>query len=146
MLIFSKSSVSVAYPGEVKGYIGKGEYVKIKDSNKYYVYASSGEQVGKASYKYVELYDGFYAGVDSNNKMMLYNYDGEALLDASIELFSSNYCNTANPSFKVTYKDGKYKVSVYKSNKYETKEYSEISVEGDMSDEPTDDSEKEITE
>lgn len=146
MLIFSKSSVSVAYPGEVKGYIGKGEYVKIKDSNKYYVYASSGEQVGKASYKYVELYDGFYAGVDSNNKMMLYNYDGEALLDASIELFSSNYCNTANPSFKVTYKDGKYKVSVYKSNKYETKEYSEISVEGDMSDEPTDDSEKETIE
>lgn len=146
ILIFNKNSVSVTYPGVIKGYVNKGAYVKIKDGDKYYVYASSGKEVSKNSYKYVELYEEFYAGVDTNNKLKLYNYDGEEVISESVSLHSSTYCNTETPAFKVTYKNGKYEISVFKSNKYETQEYAEISIEDETPEDANNDEELESEE
>ena len=109
----------VEYSAKIRGY--NDSYVKTKDSS-YKVADLSGKNINNNTYKYVELYDSFFAGVDKSNKLMIYDYDGDALLDKSLALSSSTYVRTDNPSFKITYtiKDNikSFTISIYDGTKY----------------------------
>ena len=96
------------------------DLVKVKGTN-YDVIDGEGNVID-SNLKYVQIYDSYYAGVDKNNKVMLYTYDGYALLKDSIPLSSTTYCRTDKPSFKVSAtSDGKtrtFVISVYDGTEY----------------------------
>lgn len=107
------------YGAKIRGY--NDSYVKTKDSS-YKVADTSGSNISSSTYKYVELYDSFYAGVDKNNKLMIYDYDGDPLLDKSLSLITSTYTRTANPAFKVSFtvknNARTFKISIFDGSKY----------------------------
>lgn len=88
------------YKNKIRGYSKDLDLVKVKGTN-YEVIDSNGNVID-SNLKYVQIYDAFYAGVDKNNKVMLYTYEGYVLLKDSIPLSSTTYCRTDKPSFKVS--------------------------------------------
>ena len=117
--LFLDDSNASLYGAKLMGYTGS--YAKIKDTS-YKVADASGANINNNTYKYVELYDSFFAGVDKNNKLMIYDYDGDPLLDKSLSLLTSTYNRTATPSFKVSFtiKNNlkSFKISIYDGSKY----------------------------
>ena len=108
------------YKNKIRGYSKDFDLVKVKGSS-YDVIDGKGNVID-SDLKYVQIYDAYYAGVDKNNKVMLYTYDGYALLKESIPLSSTTYCRTDKPSFKVSStSDGKtrtFVISVYNGTEY----------------------------
>lgn len=108
------------FKNKIRGYSKDLELVKTKGTN-YEVLNSSGNVID-SNLRYVQFYDTYYAGVDKNNKLMLYTYEGYALLKDSVALGSSTYCRTNNPAFKVsTTADGKtrtFVISVLSGSEY----------------------------
>ena len=110
----------VEFKYKVRGYSKDLDLIKIKGSN-YDVVDGKGNVID-SNLKYVQIYDTYYAGVDKNNKLMLYTYDGYALLKDSVQLSSTTYCRTDKPSFKVSStSDGKtrtFVISVFNGTEY----------------------------
>ena len=120
--------------------------VKIKGTN-YDVLSSDGTVID-SNLKYVQIYDTFYAGVDKNNRVMLYTFEGYSLLKDSVALGSSTYCRTENPAFKVSSTtDGKartFVISVFDGTEYKdvvAKEKTAEPVEGESNKEKEEPSE-----
>ena len=107
-------SLTSEFDGKIMGY--NTNYVKVKSGDNYLVYGLKGEEVSKTKFKYVELYDTFYAGVDTNNKINLYKYDNpEKIFATDIDLsITSNYKD--GKSFKASSSGEAYKVEVYNVN------------------------------
>lgn len=76
------------------------EYIKVLNGEKYYLYKNNGELVNENFFKYIELYDAFYAGVDTNNNLMIYDYENNAKLKNNVQLVNTNYY--INPPFSWT--------------------------------------------
>ena len=116
--LLSNGQTSGLFNNKIQGYSSDIKYVKTAANGKYSVYKISGEAVSSDTYNYVELYSGFYAGVDSSNKLKIYDYTGKALTKDSVEIKSKDYTRTNTPAFRVK-QDGKnYKVSVYENDAY----------------------------
>ena len=102
------------------GYSKNKDYYKTKGEY-YNVYDKLGNKVSEDDYEYVELYTDFYAGVDKDQLVYIYDYNGNKLTEKGVKVVSKTYSRTDNPSFKVIRKDGKYTISVLENNEY--KEY-----------------------
>lgn len=107
-------SLTSEFSGKIMGY--KNNFVKVKNGDNYSVFSFSGEEISNTKFKYVELYDTFYAGVDSNNKLNLYKYtDTTPIFSESIALsITSNY--REGKSFTATANGTSYKVTVNNVN------------------------------
>ena len=74
-LLISKSngaSITSAIPYKIRNYTDS--YVKVKNNGKYYIYDFKGKQINDDGFKYIELYDKFFAGVNENNQLGIYTY------------------------------------------------------------------------
>ena len=134
------------YKYKIRGYSKDLDLVKVKGTN-YDVLSSDGTVID-SNLKYVQIYDTFYAGVDKNNRVMLYTFEGYSLLKDSVALGSSTYCRTENPAFKVSSTtDGKgrtFVISVFDGTEYKdvvAKEKTAEPVEGESNKEKEEPSE-----
>lgn len=116
-ILYSKISTSKEFPGKIRGFIGDIEYYKVKEGSNYYVYDNEGDKVTDKGYKYVELYDNFYAGVNGSS-LMLYDYTGKECIEKVIELYSENYYGKEANAFIIAVNNQKVTVSVYKDGSY----------------------------
>jgi len=114
MINSSGATLTSEFTGKIMGY--NENYIKAKNGDHYAVYNYEAEKVSEKQFKYVELYDSFYAGVDSNNKVNLYKYDDQTpIYETSITLIvTSNYRD--GKSFAATIEGSKYKITVYDTN------------------------------
>ena len=117
-LMFDSGQEEGIFPGKINGYSKDLKYFKIRDENGYKVYTAAGEEAVKDAYAYVELYEGFYAGV-KNKEVDIYNYDGKKLSAESVTVGNYPMSRTTTPAFKVK-KNGSngFIVSVYNGKAY----------------------------
>ncbi len=113
-LLLSKSngsSISSAIPYKIRNY--NDQYVKVVNNDKYYVYNLKGKQITTEGYRYVELYNAFFAGVNNNNKLGIYTYKYPTTneiegVDSTLSL--TNYYGNGTLAFKVETSGLNYKV------------------------------------
>jgi hypothetical protein len=109
---------SVGFPNKVRGYNNNKSYFKVVKDGKYFVYDNSGAKVSTDSYVYVELYNDYYAAVNSKKELNVYDYKGNKLNELVVSVGDYKYYAVDNPAFKVK-KDGKdYIVSIWDGSKY----------------------------
>ncbi len=106
-LLLSKNngaSLTSAIPYKIRNY-GK-DYVKVVHNGNYYIYDFKGKQITKTGLKYIELYDNFFAGVDTNNKLGIYTYEksDKNILSGNelIQLNLNKYYGNGMLAFKVS--------------------------------------------
>lgn len=126
-LLLNKSngaSITSAIPYKIRNYNDK--YVKAINNGNYYIYANNGGQLTSKGFKYIELYDKFYAGVDANNQLGLYEYDKSAKSflkteNGLVPLTLSKYYGNGTLAFKMNVTGNNYEVLVgNESNMYES--------------------------
>ncbi len=109
-------SLSSEFSGKVMGY--KDKYVKVKSGSDYSVFTLDGNKISTKTFKYVELYNTFYAAVDSDNKVNIYEYNDTTqtpLCNSGIALnIATNY--KEGKSFSVTETKGIYTITVNKDD------------------------------
>jgi len=109
---------TMGFENKIRGYNSNKKYFKVMESDKYFVYDASANKVSKDSYTYVELYTDFYAALDSNKNLSVYDYSGNKLSEDTVKVGNHALYSTTNPAFKVV-KDGEnYKVSVWDGAQY----------------------------
>ena len=134
-LLFNGEAKTALMPEKIMGYIKSLEYLKTMSNGKYNVYSNSASKINNESYLYVELYNSFYAAVDSEKKLHLYDYSGVEITKSGYELVSNVYNNTDTPSFKVSLKNGIYTIAIYDGEKYVDNVYDPNKVEEPEEDE-----------
>lgn len=83
------------------------KYVKVKrDDGKYYIYKYDNERsINERGYKYVELYDNYFAGVNENNMLGVYLYNDleNNLISGSVlvQLNSTDYYGKKDVAFSI---------------------------------------------
>lgn len=109
---------SVGFTNKIRGYNSTKLYYKVLESGKYYVYDNTGTKLNTEGYAYVELYGNYYAAINSDKEVNIYDYDGTKLNIRTVPVGNYKYYGVANPAFKVA-KDGEdYVVSVWDGTKY----------------------------
>lgn len=103
----SESSSAIQY--KIRNY--NKDYVKVKrDDGKYYIYKiqdMQGKSINEDGLDYIELYDNFYAGVNSNNQLGVFSYDDSKAKNNLISggellpLTSKNYYGNGTLAFKI---------------------------------------------
>ena len=119
IVIFEDGLETEGFSGKIRGYNKNHQYYKVVINNKYYVYDENVESINTESYKYVELYDDYYAGIDEDNMLNIYNYNGNKISSTEVEIGNYPYYKTANPAFKVKKSSSGFIVSVYNGKTYE---------------------------
>ena len=117
-LLFMNNNVDGLYPNKVMGYSPDLKYVKTGSIGKYGISTIGGTPIGNDVYYYVELYNGFFAGVDKDNKLKIYDYTGKALTKDSATLTSKEYNRVEKPAFTVKKTGDNYTVSVLENGEY----------------------------
>lgn len=110
-------TTSVEIPGKILGYSSDVKHYKAKVNNAYAVYNNDGTAVG-SGYAYVELYSTYYAAVNSQKELYIYNYEGEQLTQKAVSIGNYPYTRTSTPAFKVKKEGNGYLVSVYDGSGY----------------------------
>ncbi|MBR1413539.1 MAG: hypothetical protein IJ574_02600 [Bacilli bacterium] len=109
-----------ALTGVISGNIIKyhDDYLVTKENSLYYVYSFEGKRVNNNGYKFIELYDSYYAVVDNTNKLNAYNYNdnGKKLFANDLDLLVTSFNNQENKSFNITYSSGIYYASILNSS------------------------------
>lgn len=117
-MLSEDGSKSQEFSGKIMGYSSDLNYFKIKTGNDYAVYDSAGEKISIETHNYVDLYNGYYVGIDSDKNLNVYDYQGEKITKKSIKLGDYPYTNTDKPAYKIK-KDGSYFViSVFDGKEY----------------------------
>lgn len=106
-LLLSKtngSSLTSAIPSKIRNY--NKEYVKVmNDSKEYQIYDYKGKRITETGYKYIELYDTYFAGVNNSNQLGVYGYNRptDNLVSGGefISLNSSKYYGNGTLAFKI---------------------------------------------
>ena len=120
LIIYGKDNTSALFDDKIRGFIGTN-YLKTKSDSGYNVYKTTGgEKINKIVHTYVELYNDFYAGVDSSNKLMLYDYEGKAIIDEAVELKSTNYYGNESKAFIIAVSGTTYNIQVLSGDTYNT--------------------------
>ena len=101
---------------EIVDYLGN--YMTIKDNNKYLVYSLKGQIISNEG-KYISLKDNYFVLVTNDNKLNIYSYiDGKKkLLNTDLLISSENIEN----SFEINETDNNYIITII--NKNEKKNY-----------------------
>lgn len=109
---------SMGFDNKIRGYSSNKNYFKVMENDKYYVYSASATKISTTGYSYVELYTDFYAALDSNRNLSVYDYNGNKLSDDTVKIGNYALFSTDSPAFKVV-KDGEdYKASVWDGSQY----------------------------
>lgn len=101
----SESSSAIQY--KIRNY--NKDYVKVKrDDGNYYIYKiqdMQGKSINENGFKYIELYDNFFAGVNSNNQLGVFTYNNPKTNIISggelIPLNSTKYYGNGTLAFKI---------------------------------------------
>lgn len=109
---------SAGFTNKIRGYNSNKNYFKVVEDGKYYVYDKVGNKVVSDGYTYVELYNDYYAAVNSGKEVNLYDYDGKKLNIHTVTVGDYKYYGTANPAFKVKKDGDDYVVSIWDGSKY----------------------------
>ena len=105
---------------KIRGISPNYDYVKTKGGSNYKIYTITGTEIksDKDSFVYVELYKDFFAGVNKDNEVALYNYQGTKLTEG-IKLSSKDYYGVTNVAFKDAQKQGSiYMIKVLNGSDY----------------------------
>ncbi len=98
------ASVTSALPYKIRNY--NNQYVKVNNNGNYYIYDYKGLQKTTTGFKYIELYDQFFAGVNENNQLGVYTYDHPTQNIISggelISLHRTNYYGNGILAFKIS--------------------------------------------
>ena len=109
---------SMGFNNKIRGYSSNKNYFKVMENDKYYVYNASASKISTTGYSYVELYTDYYAALDSNRNLSVYDYNGNKLSDDTVKIGNHALYSTESPAFKVI-KDGEdYKASVWDGSQY----------------------------
>ncbi len=117
-ILFGDDNESVGFDNKIRGYNSSLSYYKVKNNDRYTVYDINGNQVSYDLFKYVELYGSYFAGVNSDSELYLYDYYGNKISNEGIKIGDYPYYGTTNPAFKVTRSGSNYIVSVYDGSIY----------------------------
>lgn len=137
-LLLNKSngaSTTSAIPYKIRNYNSK--YVTVINNGNYYIYANNGGQLSTKGFKYIELYDKFYAGVDSNNQLGLYKYEKDnspkSFLTTDggvVPLTLNKYYGNGTLAFKINVNGNHYDILVGSdANTYTSKASGELEIE-----------------
>ena len=103
--------------GKMMGYSPDKKYIKYMDGSSYVVADFTGTKVSSAKYDYVELYNGYYAGI-KDMKLNIYDYSGSKITKEDLEVYESGFSRVSSPSFKVKKENGNYVIEVLKGMSY----------------------------
>lgn len=117
-VIYESGKESTPVKGKIMGYTSNHKYIKAVLSDAYSVYNDNGEIVTSETYKYVELYDTYYAGVNNDKELFIYDYKGNKLTSEGVKIGDYPYTSTDNPAFKVKKNAANYIISVYDGKEY----------------------------
>lgn len=105
-LLLSKSngsSLTSAISSKIRNY--NKDYVKVLNGSEYQIYDYKGKRITETGYKYIELYDHYFAGVNGSNQLGVYSYQKttENLISGGelIQLSSSKYYGNGTLAFKI---------------------------------------------
>lgn len=130
LILYSKDNTSSLFDNKIRGY--NDNYVKTKsDNGSYEVYDLTGKKVGNSSYKYVELYTNMYAGVDSSNKLMIYDYSGNEIIKEAVALNSTNYYGNESKAFIIATNGKEISIQVLNGDTYKTENRTIVEKEAD---------------
>ncbi len=100
----AEDSSAIAY--KIRNY--NKEYVKVKkDNGDYFIYRIQdvqGKSINETGFKYIELYDNYFAGVNYNNQLGIYTYDSDKNIISGehlIQLNLNNYYGNGILAFKI---------------------------------------------
>lgn len=118
------SEITKKISGKIRGY--NANYLKVYENNAYQIYDYSGTKITSNGFKYIELYDNYFAGVDSSNKLNIYSYKepSKALIQESVSLSSNKYYGDGQVAFKVSIASDTATISTLNDNSYLTSVYS----------------------
>ena len=119
IIILDDGYETEGFPGKIRGYSSNTKYFKVIINGKYNVYNEEVENIGNGSYSYVDLHEDYFAGIDDENMLNIYDYEGNKLTTSGIKIGDYPYYKTANPAFKVRKTSIGYIVSVYNGSTYE---------------------------
>lgn len=117
-VLYDSGKESTPVKGKIMGYTSNHKYLKTVLSDAYSVYNDNGEIVTSETYKYVELYDTYYAGVNNDKEVFIYDYKGNKLTSEGVKIGDYPYTSTDNPAFKVKKNAANYIISVYDGKEY----------------------------
>ena len=122
----SGKEISKKINAKIRGYNTK--YIKAIENNMYYVYDYNGNKINTTGSKYIELYDNYFATVDSTNKLNIYAYTdpSKALIKDSIQLASDKYYGEGALAFRISFTSTTANVSILKDGNYISSVYSLI--------------------
>ena len=125
--VLFKESETALIPGKILGYNSDTKYLKAKVNNKYAVYDINGNAIGN-DYEYVELYSSYYAAVNKDKEIYIYNYAGEQITNEGIKVGNYAYTRTDKPAFKVKKDGSEYIISVYDGSTYNDNRVEEVKI------------------
>lgn len=115
-LLYSKNTGSSNYPGKIMTYNDK--YFVIKIDGQDYIYDNSGSKIS-AGYNYISLINtSYYAAVNSNNTLDIYNYLNNKINSTPYILNSKDYYNTQTPAFKISASNQTISIDVLNNGVY----------------------------
>lgn len=117
-VLYESGKESTPVKGKIMGYTSNHKYLKTVLSDVYSVYNDNGEIATSETYKYVELYDTYYAGVNNDKEVFIYDYKGNKLTSEGVKIGDYLYTSTDNPAFKVKKNASNYIISVYDGKEY----------------------------
>ena len=108
---------TITYDGKIVNYTDL--YLKVKKSNRYYVYDYQGNQVLDFSHIYVDLYDDYVAVVDEPNSLTLYDYQNQNVINnVKLPLTTKDYANLDKPPYKISFTSNQATISIYDGTNY----------------------------
>ncbi len=117
-VIYGNGTTSEIFPERITGYNANTKYFKTLNGGNYSVFDDTGKKIVEDKYLYVELYNDYYAALDQNRELSVYDYTGKKLTNSTALIGDYVMANTDNPAFKVK-KDGEnFIVSVWDGTKY----------------------------
>lgn len=117
--VLYSSSESAGFTDKIRGISPDKKHYKVLKDSKYYVYDSSVEKVVEDGYSYVELYNDYYATVNSSKEVDIYDYSGNKMNLVTVKVGDYKYYGVDNPAFKVKMSGEDYIVSVWNGTEYE---------------------------
>lgn len=126
-ILYGKDKTSASVANKIRGYNSSLTYIKVKSGSGYAVYSETGEMTSDETYEYVELYKDFYAAVDKDKNIYVYDYQGRKLTDIAVKASSTDYGNLEYPAFKVEQNKTMFNISVFDGTKYTVTAVAEVS-------------------
>ena len=103
---------SAEFDGKIMNYANS--YVIVKIDNKVHLYNGDGSiHKIKDAFDYIDISNKNVFGAVSNNKLYIYDYDGNKINTDDITLHTNTYYNSNNVAFKLTSDDKEVTVKVY---------------------------------